>query len=133
VRVPASVEEDHVTGLRAYNRARLVDLVHARGVAVVGDDQLAACAWAMIGEEQQRGERIGVDVTLESHVRVALDVQDHAVSIILSGTGHLTSGHALSQVDKFRPIELRQPRKAVRNLISMHPGPGNMVHVGHFS
>jgi hypothetical protein len=132
VRVPAPVEEDHVTGLWAYHRARFVDLVHARGVTVVADDQFAACARAVIGEEQQCGERIGVDVTFESHVRPALDVQDHTIATILSGPGHLTSSHALSQVEKSRSIQFRQPWEIILNLIGMHPASWDMVHVGRF-
>ena len=68
-------------------------------------------------------------MTFESHLRTALDVENHTVTVILGGPSHTIPSHALSPVEKLEPVELRQPGEAVLNLIGMYPASPDMVYV----
>jgi hypothetical protein len=132
MRVPPSVEEDQVTGLGAQDRARAVDLFHARGFAVVRDYQLAARTRAVISEEEQRSEPVRVDVTLEPHFRSMLDVKDNTVTFVPSGPDRMHSSDALRQIKKTAAIQFGKPGKAALNLIGMQPTSWDPIDAGCF-
>ena len=67
MRVPPGVEEDQVPGMRADDRAVLLDRGDVRRVRVMRENELAAAG--VIRAEEDACQRVGVDVALEAHRR----------------------------------------------------------------
>jgi hypothetical protein len=80
--VSASVEEDQLARLRPYHRAVPIYRGYARGVYIVRDDEFTPGARRVVGAKEKAGQRIRVNVALESHRFTLLDIQDHTVPVI---------------------------------------------------
>jgi hypothetical protein len=118
VRILAPVEEDHVARVRPDDRAILVDRVDVSGCRVVREHELATPG-RVVGAEQQPGQRIGVDVTLEPHLGAALDVQHNAVPVVASRHNRLVADHHLGQVEEETSVEAVQPGEVVPEVASV--------------
>ena len=98
---------------------------------VVPEDELAP-ARRVIGEEEQAGQRIRVDVAFKPHRGAALDVQDDAVPVVEGRLDGFTAGSA-GQLEEVVPVQLVQPGQALLHLAGMHPAAGDMRDVRRFT
>lgn len=116
MRVPPGVEEDQVPGMRADDRAVLLDRGDVRRVRVVRENELAAAG--VIRAEEDACQRVGVDVALEAHRRPALDVQHDAVAVVLGRRNRLGAGFAghLEELFTIGPVEPGQPVAHLRGV-----------------
>ena len=115
-----TVEDNHMTGLRPHNRTPAFDRCHACGITVIRYDELTTCARPMIGEEEQCGKRIGINVTFESHCRSMLYVEHGAVTFVPGRLYRMVACYPLCKFEKPRTIQLRQPGKPAPHLISVY-------------
>jgi hypothetical protein len=89
MRVPPGVEEDQVPGMRADDRAVLLDRGDIHRVRVVCENELTASG--VVRAEEHACQRIRVDVALEAHHCTALNVKDDAIAIVLSRRDRLVA------------------------------------------
>ena len=75
----------------------------------MGKDQFAARATIMVGAEEQAGERVGINVALETHPRPPQHVQDGSVSLIMRRGDRAANG-ALGKFAEPGTVQ-PQPRK----------------------
>ena len=122
MRVPPGVEEDQVPGMRADDRAVLLDRGDVRRVRVVCEDELAAAG--VIRAEEHACQRIGVDVAFVAHRRTTLNVQDDAIAVVLGRRDRLVArrGGHVEEVLAIGPVEPGQP---VPHLSGVYPAAGD--------
>ena len=113
MRVIPAVEEDEMPCLGPERRAGAFDPCGAISGSIVGENQLSARTRRMIGAKEKPGQRVRIDVTLETHFRSALHVQDSAVAVILRGGDLFSAINALGQLPEAGPIQPIQPRQAM--------------------
>ena len=130
-REPA-VEEDQVPGLGADHRAGPVDVSPASRLPAMGNDQFAARATIMVGAEEQAGERVGINVALETHPRPPQHVQDGSVSLVMRRGDRAANG-ALGKFAEPGTVQPAKPRKVAGQLAGVHPAPGDVPHVGRLA
>jgi hypothetical protein len=94
--------------VRLDHRTVALDRLDVGGVRVVREDQLATRSGQVISAEQQAGQRVGVDVTLEAHLVPALHVEHDAVPLVASGHDRFGAS-LLRQFEKMLPVEPVQP------------------------
>jgi hypothetical protein len=92
------------------------------------EDQVAATTRLMIGAEEKTGQRIRVHVAFEAHASSPLDIQDHAVPVIVGWPDGLCAGF-LGQLKKIPAVRLVEPRQAIAYLVSMYPAARNGYHL----
>jgi hypothetical protein len=122
MRVPPGVEEDQVPGMRADDRAVLLDRGDVRRVRVARENELAAAG--VIRAEEHACQRIGVDVAFEAHRRTALNVEHDAVALVLGRRDRLVArcGGHVEKVLAIGPVEPGQP---VAHLSGVYPAAGD--------
>jgi hypothetical protein len=122
MRVPPGVEEDQVPGMRADDRAVLLDRGDVRRVRVVCENELAAAG--VIRAEDHACQRIGVDVAFEAHRRTALNVEYDAVAVVLGRRDRLVArcgGH----VEELFAVGTVEPGQLVVHLSGVYPAAGD--------
>jgi hypothetical protein len=82
MRVLPAIEEDQLTGARPDNRAGPFHRIDIGRTTVMRENKLTTRAFGVIGAEEQTGQRVGVDMTLEPHRYSALDIHNQAVTIV---------------------------------------------------
>jgi hypothetical protein len=120
--MPPGVEEDQVPGMRADDRAVLLDRRDVRRVRVVRENELAAAG--VIRAEEHACQRIGVDVAFEAHRRAALNVEDDAVAVVFGRRDRLVArcGGHVEKVLAIGPVEPGQP---LAHLSGVYPAAGD--------
>jgi hypothetical protein len=118
MRVPPGVEEDQVPGMRADDRAVLLDRGDVRRVRVVRENELAAAG--VIRAEEHACQGISVDAAFEAHRRTALDVQHDAIALVLGRRNRLVArcGGHVEELFTIGPVEPGQP---VAHLTGVYP------------
>ena len=96
---------------------------------VVRENEFAAGSGRVVGAEEQTGQRVGVDVALESHRGAALDVQDDAVPVVAGRRDRLVAGHLPGQVEEEAPVEPVQPGEVVPEVTGVKPTARNAAYV----
>jgi hypothetical protein len=86
----------------------------------------------VIGKEEKARYRIGVDMTFESHLVPALNVQDHAISIIEGWLDGFRAGLD-GQLEELAPVKLVQPGQMLLHLVRMHPATFDMRYILRFT
>ena len=116
MRVLTCVEVDQVTGIGPDNRAVAVDSLYTGRRSIVRDYQFPA--HRVIGAEEQAGQRVGVDVTLEPHGRAVLYVEYDPIAVVAS-RHHALRASLAGQFKKRAVVELIQPGEASAHLIGV--------------
>jgi hypothetical protein len=126
MRIPAGVEEDQVTSPGRDDRAVPLHRRDSLGCGVIPHDQLAAGLMAC--EEQQTGQRVGVNVALEPHPGAALHVEHYSVAFVVRGN-HVLSAGQTGQREEFGAVRRVQPRQVIAHRVGVHPAPVDERHV----
>jgi hypothetical protein len=122
MRVPPGVEEDQVPGMRADDRAVLLDRGDVRRVRVVRENELAAAG--VIRAEEHACQRIGIDVAFEAHRRTALNVEHDAVAVVLSRRDWLVA-RCCGHVEELFAIGTGEPGQLVVHLSGVYSAAGD--------
>jgi hypothetical protein len=94
------------------------------------DDKLAA--FAVICTEEHTTQRIGVDVALEPHLRPALHVEDHAVTVVCGCLDWLRARFS-RHLQEFFAIGRVEPGQTLPHLIGVDTATGDGLDLGPFS
>ena len=108
--------------MRPDDRAVLLDRGDVLRVRVVRENELAAAG--VIRAEEHACQRIGVDVTFETHHRTALNVEHDAVAVVLGRRDRLVArcGGHIEKVLAIGPVEPGQP---LAHLSGVYPAAGD--------
>jgi hypothetical protein len=93
------------------------------------DDKLAA--FGVICTEEHTTQRIGIDVALEPHLRPALHVEDHAVTVVCGCLDWLRARFS-RHLQKFFAIGAVEPGQTFPYLIGVDTATENALDLGPF-